>query len=248
MPGKGNSFSPIGSLARGIIEDTATLRLTLVQVSQTAAGGSRAGVAAGRAAGWSPTFQKPRPPRRQLSSRCTRPSCLLAASQHSAGKSELCPCPGASTLTMTWLTYQAGEGPRLSCQRRTLRSGPSRAGALRTHSSRGQARVCAVGAPAGRPQPRFSPSGAPRTHQHMRTTQSDLRSPSGAWGADPTPSSHMPAGSPEPRALQLRHASVSGVDKSGAHLFLVKMGPEPIQTMPEVHQEKKHLVQFLHIF
>lgn len=74
------------------------------------------------------------------------------------------------------------------------------------------------------------------------------RRPLAVLGRDPAHSSRTPAGSPEPRPLQLRHASVSSVDEPGAHLFLVKMGPKPVQTRHDVLQEKKHLVQFLHIF
>lgn len=77
-----------------------------------------------------PTFRNPGPRRRQASSRCTRPSCRPAASQHSAGKNQLRPWPGCSSVTITWLTYQAGEGPWLSCHRRSFRSRPSGAGVL----------------------------------------------------------------------------------------------------------------------
>lgn len=83
-----------------------------------------------------PTFRKPRPRCRQASSRSTLPSFRPAASQHSAGKNQPRPRPRPvhSSCTITWLRYQAGEAPRLSCQRRTFRSGPSGAGVLRTHT------------------------------------------------------------------------------------------------------------------
>lgn len=77
-----------------------------------------------------PTFQKPRPRRRQKSSRCTRPSRRLTASQHWAEKNQ--PWPECSSFTITWLTNQFGDGPLLSCHRRIFWSGPSWLGVLMT--------------------------------------------------------------------------------------------------------------------
>jgi hypothetical protein len=79
-----------------------------------------------------PTFLKPSPWRRQVSSRSTRPSHRLASSQHWAGKNQ--PCPECSSFTITWLTNQLGEHPRLSCQRQIFWSGPSWSEALVTHT------------------------------------------------------------------------------------------------------------------
>ena len=156
-----------------------------------AAGGC--GPASCRASSPPPTFQKPRPRRRLPSSHAVWPSRPLAASQHSAGKSQLCPGPAASSFTMMWLTYQAGAGPRLSCQRQILRSGPSRAGTLRTQRHQVRPGCGRWGLEHGDSHPR----GASGVSAHVRLAR-DLWGPSGAWGMGreprrpPGPSKQVP--------------------------------------------------------
>lgn len=74
------------------------------------------------------TFPNPSPCLQTMSFFSTFPSSSSTANQHSPRKNQLLWLD--SSLTSTWLTYQLGDGPPLSCQRCTIQMGPRPSAAL----------------------------------------------------------------------------------------------------------------------